>query len=428
MPKFSVVIPTRQRGVNLRQSVPTVLAQTDGDFELIIQDNCSTDSTEEIVRSFNDDRIRYHRSDTPLSMQDNYEQALDLIRGDYAILLGDDDALMPDCLEKCRIILANNKTHLIRYNCHIYQWPDHQSPLRRNRLELALARGLRRESSRDFLKKIYDWRVSFWMAPGIYNGLVSRELIDTIRASAGRYFIDQQPDLGSYLVNLGFSESFIRCDAALGMAGSSGLSYGGSFLNFKARAEAQYRFYDEANRSTEKVEAGSMPGDSLTALMYGTLQRTKKKIFHDDHEIRINKHNALSQMIANIHEGSLPYDDYVADIRKYAKSLGRSPDRLSIPDRAEPTNPVGIRFNQFAHFAEILRLDGDALGITGLSHAVRVAFALTGPADLGGAVASAVDQSPSGVVAGLRKRLVLVCMLLMLALFYWRMGGLMHLF
>jgi glycosyltransferase involved in cell wall biosynthesis len=407
MPKFSIVIPTRQRGVNLRDSIPTVLRQTDPDLELIIQDNCSTDSTESVVKSFNDDRIRYHRSDAPLSMHDNWEAALDLISGDYVIYVGDDDGLMPDCLEKCRLILDNNQTHLIKYNCHSYGWPNHRSELRRDRLSVSLSRGyLRRMSSRDVLQNIYNWRTSIWDGPGIYNGLVSRDLIDKIRKEIGGYSnVDPQPDFSSILLNLGFSESFIQCDAPLGMIGWSGLSNGGAFLNHEASREATARWIRETGRSETQLAAEGLPGVSMTAAMLAILQRIKIRVFHNDSSLEINHKNSFFNLVSNIHDGSLPYNEYVRTIEEYAKYLGIPLDTISIPEPVEMKAPLGTLFNPSVHTAEMLRLDGKALGIADLRQAVAIAFALTGPAELPSVVATTDDRSPSGVIAALKNKL-----------------------
>jgi len=57
-PRISVVMPVRNGEIHLRQAVDSILQQTFTDFELIIVDDGSTDSTSEILRSYDDQRIR----------------------------------------------------------------------------------------------------------------------------------------------------------------------------------------------------------------------------------------------------------------------------------------------------------------------------------------------------------------------------------
>ena len=101
-PRFSVVVPTRERCETLRHCMRTILNQSCEDFELVIMDNRSADQTQDIVSSFDDERIQYFCSDVRLSMRDNWELALSHIRGQYTIYIGDDDG---DHFNNCNRIM-----------------------------------------------------------------------------------------------------------------------------------------------------------------------------------------------------------------------------------------------------------------------------------------------------------------------------------
>lgn len=58
-PTVSVVIPTYNRAHLVSRAIQSVLNQTYQDFELIVVDDASTDNTEEVVKDFKDNRIRY---------------------------------------------------------------------------------------------------------------------------------------------------------------------------------------------------------------------------------------------------------------------------------------------------------------------------------------------------------------------------------
>lgn len=57
-PRVSVIVPTYNQGDLLRHAVASVLAQTEVRFELLIVDNSSIDNTADVIRSFDDRRIR----------------------------------------------------------------------------------------------------------------------------------------------------------------------------------------------------------------------------------------------------------------------------------------------------------------------------------------------------------------------------------
>jgi glycosyltransferase involved in cell wall biosynthesis len=95
----SVCIPTYNYGRFLGRAIESVLAQTWGDFELIVSDNASTDDTQEVIASFSDERIRAHRNDTNIGLFPNFSRCLELARGELVKFVCSDDWLDPRYLE-----------------------------------------------------------------------------------------------------------------------------------------------------------------------------------------------------------------------------------------------------------------------------------------------------------------------------------------
>jgi len=97
-PKISVCIPTYNYGRFISEAIDSVLGQTFSDFELLVADNASTDSTEEIVRQFaaQDARIRYVRHESNLGMVGNWNYCLREARGKYIKFLFADDLFASD--------------------------------------------------------------------------------------------------------------------------------------------------------------------------------------------------------------------------------------------------------------------------------------------------------------------------------------------
>ena len=73
-PRVSVGMPVYNSEAYLREAVDSILSQSFADFELIISDNASTDSTEEICRAYasQDRRVRYLRSSVNIGANGNY--------------------------------------------------------------------------------------------------------------------------------------------------------------------------------------------------------------------------------------------------------------------------------------------------------------------------------------------------------------------
>ena len=60
--KVSVLMPAYNASLYIKEAIESVLSQTFTDFELIIVDDCSTDDTWNVIKSFKDKRIRAYRN------------------------------------------------------------------------------------------------------------------------------------------------------------------------------------------------------------------------------------------------------------------------------------------------------------------------------------------------------------------------------
>lgn len=108
MPKVSVIIPTHNRAKILHLAVKCVLHQTFQDFEIIIVDDASQDNTEEVIRGFRDNRIKYFRRE--MSGGDAVARNLGIVNseGEYIAFLDDDDEWFPDKLQRQVVILDHS--------------------------------------------------------------------------------------------------------------------------------------------------------------------------------------------------------------------------------------------------------------------------------------------------------------------------------
>lgn len=99
--KFSITIPAYKQRY-LYEAIESCLAQTYEDFEVIIVDDASPEDLRSVVEQFNDGRIRFYRNEKncgALNVVDNWNICLSYAKGDYVICMGDDDRLLPNCLE-----------------------------------------------------------------------------------------------------------------------------------------------------------------------------------------------------------------------------------------------------------------------------------------------------------------------------------------
>lgn len=94
-PKVSVCMPVFQGSRYIADAIESVLAQDYRDFELLVVDDSSGDSTETIVREYalHDSRVFFVANDSNLGMVANWKRCLAMARGSYIKFLFQDDIL-----------------------------------------------------------------------------------------------------------------------------------------------------------------------------------------------------------------------------------------------------------------------------------------------------------------------------------------------
>jgi glycosyltransferase involved in cell wall biosynthesis len=92
-PLVSIGLPVYNGERHIRQAIDSLLAQTYGDFELIISDNASTDETQQICLEYaaRDERIRYYRNERDMGGVWNFNRVFELSAGEYFMWAAHDD-------------------------------------------------------------------------------------------------------------------------------------------------------------------------------------------------------------------------------------------------------------------------------------------------------------------------------------------------
>lgn len=124
--KFSVLLPTRNGGPYLENCINSILGQGYDDLELIISDNANTDATPEIVRRYAaDPRVTVLRLEEPISVTDNWNNALFSAKGDYIMMMGDDDLLLPGYFVRmAQIVDQYGQPDCVLHNGYSYVAPN----------------------------------------------------------------------------------------------------------------------------------------------------------------------------------------------------------------------------------------------------------------------------------------------------------------
>ena len=109
-PKITIGMPVYNSEKFIKQSIDSILTQTFTDFELIISDNASTDSTSNICKNYEkiDKRIKYIRHEKNRGQSFNFTYVLSEAKTKYFVWLAADDYWHSTFLEKNISILESN--------------------------------------------------------------------------------------------------------------------------------------------------------------------------------------------------------------------------------------------------------------------------------------------------------------------------------
>jgi glycosyltransferase involved in cell wall biosynthesis len=99
-PRITVHIPSHNYAHYLPEAIDSLLAQTYQDWEAIVIDDASTDSTPHVLSRIRDPRINARRHERCMKNIRTYNEAIELARGEFFVILSADDRYRPEFLQR----------------------------------------------------------------------------------------------------------------------------------------------------------------------------------------------------------------------------------------------------------------------------------------------------------------------------------------
>jgi glycosyltransferase involved in cell wall biosynthesis len=163
LPLVSIGIPTYNRSENyLKQAVQSAVNQAYPNIEIIISDNCSTDNTGMVIQGLNEPRIRYFRQSINIGKLNNSNFCVQQAKGDYFLLLHDDDLIDHDFVSVCmKAVDYNVNCGVILTGTRVIDGNGKKIGESTNKVE-----GL---STTDFILGWFDNKVPLYLCSTLYN-------------------------------------------------------------------------------------------------------------------------------------------------------------------------------------------------------------------------------------------------------------------
>lgn len=256
-PYLSICVPSRNRQRYFKELIAALLASPRADVQFVLADN-SDDGAEmaEFFAARPDPRVTFLPSQPRvLSMQENWERAVDAAIGDWVSVIGDDDHIDPDLADALRLAeaLKPGVEAFAWSNLH-YVWRTPEAG--RQSVRLPVKATLHDMPPWFVRRRAFGWAdASATIVSGfsIYHAALSRRLLRRIRRRFGDvWFGHPIVDYDAALKTAAEGEAFVYCTRPFSTFGACPEANSAALYNLKMLREAHDRFDRETGRETDR--------------------------------------------------------------------------------------------------------------------------------------------------------------------------------
>jgi hypothetical protein len=399
-PRFTVVVPTRNRPETLPHALRTVLEQDVEELEILVVDNASDVDIEPIVASMGDARIRYVRRVEPLAMTDNWNRILPMVQGDWVMFLGDDDGLARGALRTIETLAKQFGVRAMRWDWGRYTWPDLPESSLRDRLGIPLFGTTQLRDWPDVVRRLATEDADAEL-PFLYHAVVARSLIEEA-AATGPIFDGPIPDLHSGVLFAHFEMQFLHVGLPLTITAWSGTSNTAGQLGAEAPNRATVDF-EQLNRTAGHVVHHELP-DLITnryVAWWDPILRVRDRLGLTEEYLFPSPEDVVQGVAKHLHHSGDRRERELDVLRGFAQRSGLDPLGLEIPP-GHPTGPQllpngGIPF--FGH--NFLQLDSARHKVRDVNGAAALMADVLEMGDALSLIREAGDQQVADVHAAL---------------------------
>lgn len=271
---LSIVIATRNRIPYCINSIHTILKYSDPTFELVVQDNSDSFELRDYLHAnINDIRLKYAYTPPPFSSTDNFNAALEMAKGEYICLIGDDDAVCPNIFEVVKWAQVNDIDSICPKHFLDYYWPDAFGPASIGYLAIPrISKTFRAFDPKEAIGLLLADGLNDYMKfefPKLYHGLIRRSCLESVRQQTGHFIGGLSPDIYAAVslaftvkshVVIGFPISISgACNLSTTVAGQTG-GHSGELKNaphFRARTNYEWNHHIPYYYSVQTIWAES---------------------------------------------------------------------------------------------------------------------------------------------------------------------------
>lgn len=328
-PRFSIVIPTRERADTLRYTLQTCLVQQFPDYEIVVGDNCSSPATKQAVDACESPRIRYVRSDRALSMSENWELAVSHATGEYVIVIGDDDGLLPDALEDIDCLLRHTKTRALRWERVYYSWPNIPVPDAANIVHIPLIRKNEVLDGNTVIKAAANYRTDYTLLPMLYNSAIHADLIMELKSRIGRVFLSRTPDVFSGFAFAYLAGSYVSIGRPMSINAGSAKSNGVAHMHLQGNSPVAQEFQQLNDSSGLRSHPKVADIIAMPAALADSFQHAKDMLFSGNVDLCLDRQSLVVNCLQSMKMHTATSEVWTTQLQEIRRSLADDKDMLA---------------------------------------------------------------------------------------------------
>lgn len=231
-PLLSVIVPTRNRARLAVACVKHILSIKETNFELIVRDCSDTQQLAQQLTDISDCRLVYQYSE-PVSMTENWNKAVEMARGNYVCIIGDDDGVNTSIVKIAEWASREGAAAVAYPYLSVFYWPDFPTAKVAGNLLICKCTGKVRLVSGVQELTRYMSTTRYVPLPRVYHGMVERDRLEFIRKKTGSYFHTMAlDDYASYVLAASIGNYYF-IDYPVSIAGHSASSNTGRYAKSK---------------------------------------------------------------------------------------------------------------------------------------------------------------------------------------------------
>lgn len=365
--KITVLIPTKDRKEFLNHTLNSCLNTYYDNYEVIVCDDGSTDGSVEMIKSMmkKNPSLKLLTTKNNLGMLENFERGIHNIKEGYVVVLGGDDALMPNFYEKINDIINRTSAQLITWSSPIFTYPN--TKMKSGQLVV----------ERKFLNKKKEF---FWIegenflksqekklsysndpfCPMIYvKGIASIDLIKQVQQKSPnqRFYQCSTPDGYSGIVLAGAVKKYLFVNEPLSLFGVSKTSQGLNYINSdKESKRISKEFFDKSKSIKLHKNLGKTDYSPLISVMTADFLYKANEI--NNIETKIDSKNLIDKALNELCNGHFSSDnikreleilrsfsEYTSNLKYFKKKLRKKKRNLKYVFEGFGFSPNVLFFN-----------------------------------------------------------------------------------